>query len=64
MPGLDTLSPRQIRDGVRQFQYGIRLRRQIELTYRPLHQTLTFILKLTELPYLPNSHISVAYNIR
>jgi hypothetical protein len=38
-------------------------RRQVHLTHRRPHQTLTFVLQLAKLPYLPNAHIRVAYNV-
>ena len=38
-------------------------RRQIELTHCRPHQTLTFGLKLTKLPYFANTHICVANNV-
>ena len=35
-------------------------RRQIELTHRYPHQTLTFVLQLAKLPNLPDAHIRIA----
>jgi len=37
--------------------------RQIELTHRRPHQTLTFILQLAKLPDLSDAHIGIANNI-
>jgi len=34
--------------------------RQVELTHRGSHQTLTFILQLAKLPYLPYAHVRIA----
>src|SRR6266540_1814997 len=37
----------------------MRTRRQIDLSHRCSHQTLTILRKLTKLSYLPDSHIRV-----
>ena len=67
MCGLNFRTPRQIRDGPRQF-YALRamigMCGQIELRHRRPDQTLTFILQLTKLPYLPHTHIGVTDTIR
>ena len=39
-------------------------RRQVELSHRRPHQTLTLILQLTKLPYLPDAHVGVGDDIR
>jgi hypothetical protein len=41
-------------------EYG----RQIELTHRCVHQTLTLVLQLAKLPYLPDTDIGSLNNIR
>jgi hypothetical protein len=54
---LDFVTLRQICNRPRQFQdVMIGTRRQIELRHRHPHQTLTFILPLAKLPYLPTIH--------
>ena len=42
----------------------ISTRRQIELSHRRPHQTLTLTLQLTRLPYLPDAHVGVGDDIR
>jgi len=64
MHRLDRFTLRQIRNRPRQLQDAmIGARRQIELTHRREHQTLTFILQFAELPYLPDTHIGVADDV-
>jgi len=55
MRGLDLLTPRQVCDRARQFDASralIGTRRQVELSHRRPHQSLTFILQSTKLPNL------------
>jgi len=64
MRGLDLLTSCQISYRPCQFQDAmISPGRQIHLTHRRSHQTLTLILQLAKLPYLPDMHIRVTNNI-
>ena len=64
MRGLDFLTARQICNRARQFQDAmIRSCRQIHLTHRRPHQTLTFVLQLAKLPYLPDTHVGIADDV-
>jgi len=57
MRGLNFLTPRQFQDAM------IGTCRQVELTDRHPHQTLTFVLQLAKLPYLPGAHIGVTDDV-
>ena len=62
MRGLDLFTACQVCDCARQFHASramISTRGQIQLTHRRSHQTLTFILQLAKLPYLPNTNIRI-----
>jgi hypothetical protein len=49
------MTPRQIRNGAREFEDAKRsTRKQIELTHPRSYQTLTVVLQLTKLPSLPH----------
>ena len=64
MCGLDFFVPCQIRDGACQFQdVVIDFCRQIHLPHRRTHQTLTFVLQLAKLPYLPDAHTGIVDNL-
>jgi hypothetical protein len=62
MRGLDLFTPRQIRNRARQFhalRAMIGTRRQIELTHRCSHQTLTLALQPAKLASLLDTHVGI-----